>query len=123
MQPDERLDAWGACHELAVLVYRVTAGWPAAEVYGLASQARRAAFLAALYSADDPPVPDVERRRFRIERAVVALDQLRYALLLAHELGYLSVDERETVGRLAHRAEELVRARLALLTGPPRLIK
>jgi four helix bundle protein len=123
MQPDERLDAWGACHELVVQVYRTTAGWPAAELYGLAAQARRATFAAAVHVAIDPPVHGSERRRFRVERALACLDRLRYALLLAHELGYMSMEEWEAIGRLAHRAEELVRGQLALLATLPRLLR
>ena len=123
MQPDDRLDAWGLCHELAVRIYRVTAAWPANEVYGLAAQARRAMFAAVVYAANDPPVPDLTRRRYRIELALACIGRLRYALLLAHELGYMPTEDWEAVSRLAARAEESVRGELARLATSPRLLR
>jgi four helix bundle protein len=42
----ERLDAWNRCHELTLLIYRVTGAWPSSERYGLTSQVRRAAISA-----------------------------------------------------------------------------
>jgi four helix bundle protein len=123
MQPDERLDAWGVCHELAVAVHRATGAWPPAELQGLAAQARRAAFNAALYVADDPPVHDVERRRLRLGQALASLAQVGYALLLAHELGFLGVDEWQSLDRLRHRAEELTGALGSLAGAPPRLLR
>ena len=43
----ENLVAWRECHALTLCVYRVTRGFPKDELYGLTSQARRAAFSAA----------------------------------------------------------------------------
>lgn len=110
MEPAERSDVWGVCHELAVEVYRVTAAWPPAEMYGLARQARRAAVAAALNAADDPPVTDPMRRRRRSRRAARALRYLGYVLMLACELGYLSGDARGRLDRLRRRSEELLSA-------------
>jgi len=123
MRPDERLDAWGVCHELTVQVYRATAAWPPDEVYGLAAQARRVTFAAAVYIANDPPVSDPVRRRFRLERALECVGKLRYALLLAHELGYMPTDNWEALGRLAARVEELVRDSLVQIITSPRLLR
>ena len=122
MRPDERLDAWGVCHELAVMVYRVTGAWPPAELYGLAAQARRAAFSATLYVVDDPPIQDVERRRYRLDRVLASLAHVGYALVLARELGYLPSEQWEALDRLRHRAEELIRALYARGHTPPRLV-
>jgi hypothetical protein len=43
----ERFKAWQQCHELAVAVYKATKSWPRSEMFGLSSQARRAAHSAA----------------------------------------------------------------------------
>ena len=43
MSAHERLVAWQRSHELVLAVYRITAGWPVAERYGLRAQVRRAA--------------------------------------------------------------------------------
>ena len=47
MLPFERLEAWKACHQLVLSVYRASDAFPKHELYGLTSQARRAAFSAA----------------------------------------------------------------------------
>jgi len=47
MAPYERFAAWRECHALALEVYRATRLFPKDELYGLTSQARRAAFSAA----------------------------------------------------------------------------
>lgn len=113
MQPEERSDAWGLCHELAVAVHRATRQWPAAEMYGLAGQARRAAVVAAMNVADDPPITNPIRHRRRTGRALEALHFLGYILALAHELAYLPLETWHEVDRIRRRAEALVRARLA----------
>jgi four helix bundle protein len=40
MKPYERLDAWNACHEVVLAIYRATKAFPKDEQYGLASQLR-----------------------------------------------------------------------------------
>src|SRR6266704_2236432 len=52
MMPYERFHAWRACDELVLAVYRITCACPRAELYGLTSQARRAAFSAAANIAE-----------------------------------------------------------------------
>ena len=52
MMPYERLTAWQCCHALFLEIYRVTAGFPKSELYGLTSQMRRAAFSAAANIAE-----------------------------------------------------------------------
>ena len=42
MKDFRKLDVWHKAHQLAVLIYKVTESFPAAEVYGLTSQLRRA---------------------------------------------------------------------------------
>src|SRR6266540_382379 len=50
--PYERLHAWKACDELTVAVYKATERFPRHELYGLTSQARRAAFSSAANIAE-----------------------------------------------------------------------
>jgi len=48
----ERLEVWEAAHQLVLLTYRVTKTFPREELYGLTSQARRAAFAVAANIAE-----------------------------------------------------------------------
>ena len=50
--PYERFEAWNQAHQLALAVYRVTQSFPRHELYGLTSQARRAAFSVAANIAE-----------------------------------------------------------------------
>jgi four helix bundle protein len=43
MMPYEKLEAWKTSHELALDIYRKSETWPRTELFGLTSQARRAA--------------------------------------------------------------------------------
>ena len=62
MPPYERLKAWQECHKLVVATYRVTKAFPREELYGLTSQARRAAFSAAVNIVDWLALEDLRRR-------------------------------------------------------------
>jgi len=46
MAPHKRFIAWQECHKLVLVVYKATETFPKHELYGLTSQARRAAFSA-----------------------------------------------------------------------------
>jgi four helix bundle protein len=85
----ERLRSWIACHELALAVYKISAEWPARELYGLTSQARRAAYSAAANIAEGSAKRGKgEFRRF-LDIALGSISELTYVLLLARDLGYL----------------------------------
>jgi four helix bundle protein len=57
VMPYERFEAWKVCDELALEVYRVTRSFPKHELYGLTSQARRAAFSAPVNIAEGSAKP------------------------------------------------------------------
>lgn len=52
MKRYQRLEAWQAAHELVLATYLVTKTFPREELYGLTSQARRAAFSVAASMAE-----------------------------------------------------------------------
>ena len=93
MMPYERFRAWQACDQLVVAVYRATMVFPRHELYGLTSQARRAAFSAAANIAEGSAKQG--RREFRryLDIALGSLSELSYTLQLSQKLGFLS-DER-----------------------------
>ncbi len=93
MLAHERIHAWKLCHELVLAVYDATTSFPKHELYGLTSQARRAAFSAAVNivegSAKRGPA---EFRRF-LDMSVGSLAELAYTLRVAKDLGFID-DER-----------------------------
>ena len=104
MLAHERLHAWKLCHELVLAVYGVTASFPKHELYGLTSQARRAAFSAAANIAEGAAKRgSAEFRRF-IDISIGSLAELAYTLRVAKNLQLLSEDDWTSVDALRRRA-------------------
>ncbi len=107
MMPYERFRAWRACDELVVAVYRVTGAFPRHELYGLTSQARRAAFSAAANIAEGSAKRGRAEFRRYIDIALGSLSELSYTLRLSSKLGYLSESEWQEVDVLRGSASRL----------------
>src|ERR1041385_2311266 len=104
MLAHERLHAWKLCHELVLAVYAVTTSFPKHELYGMNSQARRAAFSAAANIAEGSAKRgSAEFRRF-IDISIGSLAELAYTLRLARDLGLLSSEDWNRVDTLRRRA-------------------
>ena len=79
---------WRKAHEFVLAVYPFTAGFPKQETYGLASQMRRAAVSIPANIAEG------FRRRGKVDKARFmnlaegSLEECRYYLILAQDLGY-----------------------------------
>jgi four helix bundle protein len=93
MMPYERFRAWRACDELTVAVYRATAGFPRYELYGLTSQARRAAFSAAANIAEGSAKRGPREFRRYLDIAIGSLSELAYTLRLSSKLEYLTAPQ------------------------------
>ena len=97
------LEVWRKAHALVLEVYRMTKALPKEELYGLSSQLRRAAVSVPANIAEG------FRRRTRADKAKfyniahASLDEARYYLILAHDLGFF--DSRN----LEKAAEEVSR--------------
>ncbi len=98
------LIVWQRAHAFVLGVYRVTNGFPTTERYGLTSQFRRAAVSIPANIAEG------FRRRGRMDKGRFmnvsqgSLEECRYYLLLARDLGYCNSDDLlqklDEVGRL-----------------------
>jgi four helix bundle protein len=82
------LIVWSKAHQFVLAVYRFTEGFPRREIYGLAIQVRRAAVSIAANIAEG------FRKRGRADKARFmntaegSLEESRYYLILAEDLGY-----------------------------------
>ncbi|MFI5396027.1 MAG: four helix bundle protein [Candidatus Binatia bacterium] len=84
----EDLIVWQKAHALVLGVYRESASFPRTEVYGLTSQMRRAAVSVPANIAEGFKKrgrPD--KARF-MNIAQASLEETRYYLILARDLGY-----------------------------------
>ena len=87
------LIVWRKAHEFTLAIYRLTAGFPKDEMYGLSQQMRRAAVSIPANIAEG------FRKRSRPDKARFlniaegSLEESRYYLILTHDLGYAVTDE------------------------------
>jgi len=107
MMPYQRLTAWQAAHELALVTYRVTDAFPKHELYGLTSQLRRAAFSVAANIAEGAAKRgNGEFRRF-LDIAIGSLSEISYGTLLAKDLGILKPETASEIEGHRERASKL----------------
>ena len=107
MMPYERLHAWKACDDLTVAVYKTTEGFPRHELYGLTSQARRAAFSSAANIAEGSAKRGPREFRRYLDISIGSLSEVAYVLHVAKRLEYLSVEEWQKLDRLRADASKL----------------
>ncbi|HAZ31403.1 MAG TPA: four helix bundle protein [Dehalococcoidia bacterium] len=89
MRDHTKLRAFELADEVAVLVYRVTTGFPREELYGLTSQMRRAA-VSAPCNIVEGCARDSEADYLRfLNIAFGSLRELHYQLRLSERLGFL----------------------------------
>jgi four helix bundle protein len=90
------LVVWRKAHELVLAVYSFTTGFPKKETYGLALQMRRAAVSVPANIAEG------FRRRGKADKArymnmaEASLEESRYYLILAQDLGYGDISSLTT---------------------------
>lgn len=79
---------WQRAHEYVLGVYELTAAFPRQEVYGLSAQMRRAAVsIAANVAEGFKKRGPADKARF-LNTAEESLEESRYYLMLARDLGY-----------------------------------
>jgi four helix bundle protein len=105
VRPFRQLRVWQEAHGLTLEVYRVTARYPAPELYGLTSQMRRSAASIATNIAEGSVRSDSEFRQF-LRVALGSSAELEYQLMLSHDLGYLP---DESSAELQRRVESVKR--------------
>jgi len=98
------LIVWQKAHTFVLQVYAVTRGFPREERYGLSSQFRRAAVSVPANIAEGFRKQSKQEKARLLNISEGSLEECRYYLILAHDLGHL--DKRplwkltEEVGRL-----------------------
>lgn len=86
----EKLDAWKKAKELVVLTYKITAGYPPEERFGLTLQMRKAAVsTASNLSEGSGRTTSADKARLS-EIAFGSLLELLNQYILSKELGYIT---------------------------------
>lgn len=100
--------AWQAAYRLVLDVYSLTRGFPRVEIYGLTSQLRRAAVSVTLNIAEG------YKRRTKADSlhfynmAAGSLEEAKCALMIAQDLGYMSIEVSKPVMERAEEASRLL---------------
>ena len=92
MRPYEKLLAWQHCHQVALLTYRITEGFPRSEQYGITSQMRRASVSAAANIAEGSAKRGFPELRRYLDITLGSLSELSYLGRLSHDLKLLEAD-------------------------------
>ena len=112
MKDFRQLKVWEKAHLLTLGVYRTTSGFPREELFGITSQMRRSsASIAANLAEGCGRTGDGDFHRF-VNTAAGSAVELEYFLLLAKDLGLISMGTYE---QLQERIMEVQRMLASLL--------
>ncbi|MGD0224477.1 MAG: four helix bundle protein [Terriglobia bacterium] len=89
----EQLDVWQAAHHLVLQIYRFTQKFPNEEKFGLVSQMRRAAVSVPANIAEGFKRRGLADKSRFYNIAQASLEELRYYVVLCHDLDYRNGDE------------------------------
>jgi four helix bundle protein len=92
----EDLVVWQKAHAWVLLVYRMSESFPAKENYALTSQLRRAAMSVPANIAEGFKKRGTRDKLRFFNIAQGSLEESRYFLILARDLGYADIDEAYT---------------------------
>jgi len=111
------LRVWKIARQLSLTIYRVTAGFPREERYGLASQMRRASVSIAANIAEGFGrwSPRDQARFYEISKG--STEELRHYLILSRDLKFLA-DDLALDDQVDAICAMLHRLRQATLSGP-----
>ncbi len=99
MQDFHKLKVWEKSHQITLGIYRVTNNFPKEEVYGLVSQIRKSSASIATNIAEGcGRETNGDMKRF-LYIAMGSASETEYHLLLAKDLGYLSVSDYDSLNQ------------------------
>jgi four helix bundle protein len=106
----QALRVWREAHELTIQVYRISAGFPAAERFGLTSQIRRSAASIPANIAEGCGRNSDRDLAYFCRISLGSANELDYHLLLGRDLGFLSPSQYD----VAHAQTGTVRRMLTV---------
>jgi four helix bundle protein len=117
MRDHTKLRAFELADEVALLVYRITAGYPKEEMYGLTSQMRRAAVSVPSNIVEGcARESQAEYLRF-LTIAFGSLRELHYQMGLSTQLGFLNDQNLSLIQPKIIEAEKVLNALIKKMRG------
>lgn len=108
VQGVEQLKVWQRSMDLVEAVYRVTARFPASEIYGLTSQLRRAAISIPANIAEGQGHDSTKEFLHFLSIARGSLTETRTELLIAQRIKYVSQESVEGILSLVDEVGRLL---------------
>ncbi|MGC2110130.1 MAG: four helix bundle protein [Candidatus Korobacteraceae bacterium] len=102
---------WRKAHEFVLAAYPFTAAFPKQETYGLALQMRRAAVSIPANIAEGFRRRGLADKARFMNIAEGSLEECRYYLILAHDLGYGDTDQLTALLEEVQQAAECLHRR------------
>jgi four helix bundle protein len=99
MQGHGELIVWQKAMELVVAIYEITQSFPKTEVYGLASQMRRAAVSVPSNIAEGHGLKQTQAYARHLAIANGSLTELETQLEIARRLGYLTPENESVINQ------------------------
>ena len=116
MRDFKRLTAWQQAHQLTLDIYKMTNGFPSDERFGVTSELRKAATSIPTNIAEGcGRCGEREFTRF-LSIASGSASETEYQLLLAHHLGYISVDDYQVMNEQVNAIKKMLGALRRKLT-------
>ncbi|MEW6621098.1 MAG: four helix bundle protein [bacterium] len=104
MKSVEDLDVFRLAHEVTLEIYSLTNNFPEYERYGLISQIRRSSMSIPMNLMEGSHRLNTKEYRQFVGIARGSVGELKYQLMLSHDLGYISED---TYHHLRGKAESI----------------
>jgi four helix bundle protein len=104
------LTVWQRADELSLMIYRLTAGFPRSELFGIVSQLRRASASVAANIAEGFGRRSTRELLRSLQISAGELAETRYFLILSRDLGYLAATGFERSNELCDSVGQLINA-------------
>src|ERR1700688_3337938 len=106
----EDLTVWQEAHKLTIEVYRLTAGFPGSEKYGIVSQLRRCSSAVPANIAEGFGRATTRELLRSLQIARGEIEETRYFILLSRDIGYVSAHDWEDFGQHCSSVGRLINA-------------
>ncbi len=98
----KKIVAWQRAHQLTLMIYNKTKGFPSEERFGLTSQLRRAAYSVPSNVVEGSGRGTKKEYLRFLYISLASLKETEYFLLLSHDLGYLNKPDYEELTELVN---------------------
>jgi four helix bundle protein len=104
----KKLKVWQETHKLVLEIYKLTASFPQSEIYGLVNQLKRAASSVPANIVEGQSRNTTKDYLHFLYNSRGSLEEVRYFLLLARDLGFLSADSYEVIEKGYESASKML---------------